>query len=233
MEGHFCEIHQVAFTKKSGKYGEFWSHKLDDGSYCNEPKKVVDVEIKEENEPRDKWEEKAPPATKVKPAFVPRGSPEERSSIESQVAFKGAVELLVGKVIDLKHPLAHTALNYAASKLGNWSSMGLPDNTQALKEQAKDEVYAQVAQINKPVTAAEVIADLKLIIDSKKITNPEVVHILKEEGATGKAIREMVKSLSSEGLAKFATRVKPLVPSKLAQEAVKMGATIEPSELPF
>ena len=82
------------------------------------------------------------------------------------------------------------------------------------------------------VSAEEVIRDLKLILDSKKITNPEVVHILKEEGAKGTAISVMVKSLSPEGLAKFAARMKPLVPSKLLQVVKEMGAE-EIDHIPF
>ena len=224
MAEHYCKEHRAVWFMK-GKMKNFAHPVLDDEGepvlgedgkavWCNEPKEEKPKQIESKYQ---------------------RGSPEERNSIESQVAFKGAIELLVGKVIDSKHPLAHTALNYAASKLGNWSSMGdLPDNTQALKEQAKDKVYAQVAQLNKSISAEEVIKDLRLIIDSKKITSPEVVHILREGGAKGDAISAMVKNLSPEGLVKFAARVKPLVPSKLAQRAVEEGiAEIDPRDLPF
>ena len=38
-ETHWCEEHNVAFTKHSDKQGQvWWSHRLSDGSYCNEGK---------------------------------------------------------------------------------------------------------------------------------------------------------------------------------------------------
>lgn len=30
-----CQLHNVPFEKKNGKFGEFYSHRLEDGSYCN------------------------------------------------------------------------------------------------------------------------------------------------------------------------------------------------------
>lgn len=34
LTGH-CKIHNTTMTAKKGKYGEFWSHKLENGQWCN------------------------------------------------------------------------------------------------------------------------------------------------------------------------------------------------------
>lgn len=211
---HYCETHKVPFTKKTGKYGDFWSHKLEDGSYCNEPK-----EKPEENKGKGAETEKAI-AKPVEIKSFQRGSPEERNSIEEQVAFKGLIELMVGKIIDSKSPLFQTALNYAVSKLSKWSSMG--------------DLEDDFLPIEESISAEEVIEDLKLIISSKKMTRPDVVKTLKANSATGDSISAMVKSLSPEGLAKFWAKLKPLIPSKLIQEAKKLGAEeIDPDDIPY
>lgn len=36
---HWCQEHNCAFEKKHSRYGDFYSHKLPDGSYCKENKK--------------------------------------------------------------------------------------------------------------------------------------------------------------------------------------------------
>ena len=35
---HWCAKHNVAYGEKKGKYGSFWSHRLPDGTFCNESK---------------------------------------------------------------------------------------------------------------------------------------------------------------------------------------------------
>ena len=35
---HWCKLHNVAFEQRKGKWGKFWSHRLPDGTYCNEGK---------------------------------------------------------------------------------------------------------------------------------------------------------------------------------------------------
>ena len=34
-ESFMCPLHNVPFEKKTGKFGEFWSHQLEGGTYCN------------------------------------------------------------------------------------------------------------------------------------------------------------------------------------------------------
>ena len=58
------------------------------------------------------------PVAGQRQGFAQRGGPEERGSIETQVAFKGAIELLTAKVIDLTHPFAQIAISWGIHKLG-------------------------------------------------------------------------------------------------------------------
>lgn len=117
MAEHYCKEHQTAWFKK-GKMKNY-AHPVKDeqgedtGEWCNEP------------EGGAKPEGSKPP----KPDDMSKGDWAEkdmihRSSIEAQTAFKGVIELIVAKVVSKDDPLGQTALNYAMSKLGNWSSQG-------------------------------------------------------------------------------------------------------------
>ena len=61
-----------------------------------------------------------------KPGFQPYqqriGDPAERASIEAQVAVKAVTELLVAKVVDLNHPWAKAAVEWAIARLGGGKS---------------------------------------------------------------------------------------------------------------
>ncbi len=112
MADHFCQEHNVAFLHtKRGNYAHPIEGKFKDGKqvWCNEEKTE-----------QAKTTETSPVVKESKP---PRDN-ETNNSIEAQVSFKGVIELLANKVIDLNHSLALTALNYAMSKLGRWSSVG-------------------------------------------------------------------------------------------------------------
>lgn len=42
MPETLCPVHNVPMTGKDGKYGFFYSHKLDDGTWCNGKKQQFD-----------------------------------------------------------------------------------------------------------------------------------------------------------------------------------------------
>ncbi len=110
-EKHWCSTHEVVFFKKGKMKG--YAHPIegtDPVEWCNEPEG-------EEDEPK-------PPVPKTQKEDTGRGSPTERLSIEAQVAFKGIVSLMGCGVINRDEGIAQTALNYAMSKLGHWSSLG-------------------------------------------------------------------------------------------------------------
>lgn len=175
-EGHYCVIHKVPFFKK-GKMRNY-AHPIegtDPVEWCNE---------------EEKTEEKVTETPTEKPAHIPtkpfqRGSPEERSSIESQVAFKGIVELLVGKVIDLKHPLTQTVINYASSKLSNWSSMGPVEEAETIeglivtKEQLKKIANLAKDKGYTPDLAVSVMIRKFNIANSKQLTEKQADEFIK------------------------------------------------------
>ncbi len=62
---HFCPIHNVPFQKRTGKDGQSWySHKMDDGNYCNE-----------RNVTGGNGEKPTPPPQSQRPA-APKADPE-------------------------------------------------------------------------------------------------------------------------------------------------------------
>jgi len=109
---HWCSEHGVAFFKRGNMLG--YAHPIKDeegedtGEWCNEP------EEKEESPKK----QKASPET-----------PERQTSIETQNAYTGIVQLMVSKLVSKDEKLGQSALNYAQSKLANWSSMGEPPKT--------------------------------------------------------------------------------------------------------
>jgi len=66
---------------------------------------------------------------------VYRDSPEARASIESQVAFKGVIDLLVAKIITKDDPFAKAGIAWALGKLGvkEMASSNSPATRQGVK----------------------------------------------------------------------------------------------------
>jgi len=87
MTEHFCQTHSCKFYRNE-KEGKVWySHKIKDGGYCNEPKEEIETKPKpqeqsatvtETESPGDKWIEK----DRI-----------TRKSIERQTSLNAAVEL--------------------------------------------------------------------------------------------------------------------------------------------
>lgn len=117
MAEHFCKEHQTVWFKKGGMKG--YAHPLLDengeptGGWCNEPK-----------------EEKAPkPQTKDDMSKEDWADKDRitRASIEQQVAVKAIIDLIVAGKLDIHGTQGLTTMNWAMSKLSNWSSMGEPN----------------------------------------------------------------------------------------------------------
>lgn len=134
---HYCEKHNVPFTRKTNKDGDaFWSHQSDEG-WCNEPKSESKPKpsAKPDTMSKDEWADK----DKLK-----------SSSIEAQNAYTGGVQLLVAGIVKREETLGQTIINYAMSKLSNWASMGETQN-----KPPKNEGMATADQLRKIFSTSE------------------------------------------------------------------------------
>ena len=157
----------------------------------------------------------------------PPESTERQASIETQNAYSGVVQLMIGGIVKRDEPLGQAVMNYASSKLNKWYSQGeVPDD-------ATTKIKPAVP--TKLVTAEEVIKDLTTISKSGKMSKEDIKEaVAKLAGGVKGTTVEMVRSLPPEALAKLANQIKVLLPSKLVQEAQRLGATeIEPEDVPF
>lgn len=124
MAEHYCKIHNTVFFKKGKMKG--FAHPIGDtGEWCNEEESQEETgrSSSETPEPSDR-----------------------QTSIEAQNAYTGVVALMTNKIIDNYHPLAQSALNYAASKLSRWSSVG---ESPTIQTEPKGEELATAEQIKK------------------------------------------------------------------------------------
>jgi len=95
MKEHFCTEHNTEFVKHKGKYGEFYSHKIEGTEeWCNEKKKQ-----------EEKQEEHF------------KADPEKQASIERQNAYSGLIQLMVAGIIKKEEPLGKEIIGYGAQKL--------------------------------------------------------------------------------------------------------------------
>ncbi len=112
MSKHYCAIHDTPYFKKGKMKG--YAHPITDddgentGEWCNEAEQ----------------EEKTQATAKTGKEATARESPARQASIEAQNAYTGIVSLMGCGVINRDEGIAQTALNYAMSKLGHWSSLG-------------------------------------------------------------------------------------------------------------
>lgn len=167
MAKHWCGQHQVAFFKRGNMKG--YAHPLKDedgedtGEWCNEPKEEA--------------EEK--PSTK-------RDS-STNASIETQVAFKGIVELTAAGVILIDDPKYLTAMNWAMSKLGNWASAGSPPTDtekpptepMSTKEQRTKILSTYKERGYSDSLALSVMIRLFGVSESKKLTKKQASEFIK------------------------------------------------------
>ena len=149
-------------------------------------------------------------------------------SIEAQVSLKATVELLVGKVIDLDHPLSKAALLWALGKLGmETKELGfigadvkiIPKPKATLDApQLKSEPLKEQDHSKPQGTPQEaVMADLKILIDHKpKIWGTvKMMEELNKLGATGVKVIEAVQSLPPDKLREFHEIVKKVLPKEI------------------
>jgi len=106
---HFCVQHHTQMFK-SGKMKGFAHPILDDngektGKWCNEAPSPEEVESKPATEEKKPWQARA-------------DSPEQRASIESQVAAKIIAELWIAGKTDEVNPLVVTLKDWLFEKLG-------------------------------------------------------------------------------------------------------------------
>lgn len=126
MAGHYCVIHGTPYFKKGKMKG--YAHPIKDadgedtGEWCNE--------------------EEAPEAPQSKSSPQTRSS-DTNSSIESQVAVKAIVELVVAGKVNVESLLFHTAENWIMSKLSSWSSMGDAPKTKETKEEPPNDLQKE------------------------------------------------------------------------------------------
>ncbi len=144
-------------------------------------------------------------------------SPERQNSIEAQNAYTGVPALLDARVKYPDDPLGQTAYNYAMSKLDKWASMG---------ESVKLTVGVKKI-IEEKVNINNILKDLTAVINSGKMSKEGMREALEARGGKGKNAKEMIESLPPESIANFALTVKQMIPSRLVEEAIKLGATEE------
>lgn len=118
MAGHYCVLHEQPYFKKGKMKG--YAHPIGDEEgetigWCNEEEVL----------------EKSPSAKSTK---EPARQSSTNESIESQVAFKGFIELIVAGVLLDNSKEYQTTLNWANSKLANWASVGEPPKTESKDE---------------------------------------------------------------------------------------------------
>jgi len=136
---HWCSEHQTARFKSGRMKG--YSHPIKDSK--GEP--VLDGEGKAIwcNEPEETAGQSPKPSSKS-------GSTD--SSIELQVAYKGIVELAGLGKLEMNSNVVLAALNWAMSKLGNWSSMGTAEK---MEDEQPNEPKATEAQLKKIFATSE------------------------------------------------------------------------------
>lgn len=100
MAEHWCKEHQTVWFKKGKMKG--YAHPIMDengeptSEWCNEPKSATDVGSKTPEPPR---------------------SGSTNDSIESQVAFKGMIELIVADKIQVNSPTGMATMTWAITRL--------------------------------------------------------------------------------------------------------------------
>lgn len=161
MAEHFCKQHKTPWFSTQYGYGhpivdEEGNPVLNDKgkqTWCREPKE----EKKEATEATE--------------------SPEKQASIEIQNAYTGVVSLMVSGVIKKTDQLGQTAINYAASKLERWASMGEVEQTKEPKAKSPEpkitkEQLAKIGEIikgmNYPIELAQSIMIRECKVDQSK-----------------------------------------------------------------
>lgn len=122
-ESHYCELHDIAFFKR-GKMRRY-AHPIKDtngedtGAWCNEGDIEKLKELPAQEPPTDMNPPKAEPPLKSQMSNADWAEKDrvQRLSIESQVSFKGIIELMVAKIIKPEDELGRAVINYAKSRL--------------------------------------------------------------------------------------------------------------------
>ncbi len=155
MAEHFCKEHDVAFTAKKGKEGDvFWSHKTEDGGWCNEPKLAT------------KQKSKTPANDMTKEEWAAKDKL-RADSIQIQNAYTGVPLMveLVNKYPD--DPLARAAYQYAADQLSGYyqGATKKPDAVKSTEQMITDE---QVERLKKAGTKYQGVENMKVYTELMK-----------------------------------------------------------------
>ncbi len=182
---HFCVEHQTPFFRKGNM--KSYAHPIKDEAgettgWCNEPKEKAE-------------------APEIKPA-KPQGysrtdSPEQRASIESQVAAKIGCELLTAKVIDLNHILAQRVLLWCSVRLPSIKVETVPKPKQEPVEQSTPQ--AQTAVQPAPSAPEPSVIDLEWFKETWTAlpveAHKQIYQWMKDNGSVGKTASQMAASL--------------------------------------
>jgi len=182
MAEHWCKEHQTVWFKKGKMKG--YAHPIKDA----------------EGEDTDKWCNEPKEEAEEKPA--PKRDSSTNASIEAQVAVKAVVELIVASKIDAQSPEVQATRNWIMSKLGNWSSMGSPPETEY--ESASKGFLGDKKESQEPMSTKEQRAKILSTYKERGYTDSLALSVMirhytvsESKKLTKKQASEFIKTLES------------------------------------